>query len=494
MVSKKIITVLASTLILICTTIKNPENYISQAGLTETGRSHFVPPKFSPQNEPSFPATIFLSSSFYLIMVTKNRDPRTAYQKWQQGIAEARQRGYWALHKYPLPPGLLVGWDHTKQNNTSRLNDAQNTFPTRGTVPPNIQDDTEDGLTIVVSRLPAIDQDGLVDQTQARVRRVYVQGIPASNRGQTGRTTKDLAELHKDMKSGVLEGFHEIAGPRWKEWCAWDEEYVWERFLNGGFVYCGYHQLWNSSLTDWMYRRVRADMQNLAEEQGMKSWTELMRDGYEVEEEALFQRFRNYLSMHGENCPSPSPPMDLPRSWAMVQHDTYYPATGSSYFDAWNHRQYRRLPLDLALRDSEFEVELKRWTKNFYLREQQSPVQVAKPEIQTYSTDDTGNTSRTTLSPDAKSFTPTQFNGQHKAAAAVGNKPRVFPNADITSSCQYSAPEVKNLQAHCEYSSTPPALTGNETIRSKFSSSRSLEGTWSPNPSVTRLAPIGSFW
>ena len=273
-------------------------------------------------------------------MVIKTRDTRTAHEKWEQGIAEARQRGYWALHKNPLPQGLLGGWDHTKQNNTaSRFRDAQNAFSTRGTIPANIRDDTDDELTIVVRRLLPIDRDGLVDQTQTRIRKLSVQCIPASNLEQTGRSVSELEELEKEMQSRVVGNFNEIAGPLWKEWCAWDEEYVLERFVDCGFKYRGYHQPWNPSLADWRYRKVLEDLETQACQHGMKSWTHLMRNAHEEELRTLFQRFKNYLTTHQQGSRCYTAPVDLPRSWAMVQHGSYYPATGRSYLDSRTGRQ-----------------------------------------------------------------------------------------------------------------------------------------------------------
>jgi len=364
-------------------------------------------------------------------MVIKTRDTRTAHGKWEQGIAEARQRGYWALHKNPLPQGLLGGWDHTKQNNTaSRFRDTQNAFSTRGAIPANIRDDTDDELTIVVRRLLPIDPDGLVDQTPTRIRTLSVQCIPASNLEQMGQSVSEVEELEKEMQSRMVRNFNEIAGPLWKEWCAWDEEYVWERFVDCGFKYRGYYQPWNSSLTDWRYRKVMEDMETLAWQHGMRTWRHLMRNAHEEELRTLFQRFKNYLTKH-QQCYTAR--VDLPRSWVMVQHGSYYPPTWRSYLDSRTGRQYQKLPLDFDLADRAFETELKRWTQQLYLQEQRRHARIANSTGQLSHMPAIGHTSPTSLSPTAKSFSPTPLDSRHQVPA--GLEPPVSDN--LTSFSQY---------------------------------------------------------
>ena len=398
---------------------------------------------------PSF--LVFFSSSWCVIMVIKRRDTRTAHEKWEQGVVEARQRGCWALHHKSLPPGLMGGWDHTKQNNTApRFRDEQNSFSTRGTVPANIRDDTDDELTIVVTRLLPIDRDGLADQTQTHIQKLCVQCIPASNREQRGRSVKELEELQKEMKSRVLEDFDEIAGPRWKEWCTWDEEYVWERFLDRGFVYKGYHQPWNSSLTDWRYRRVREDMETLTFQQGMKSWTELMRNEHEGGQlKALFQRFKNYLSIHGQQSLCYSAPVDLPRSWSMVQHESYYPATGRSYLDSRTGRQYQKLPLDFLFRDRVFEMELKRWVQQLYLQERRRHARIANSTGQESHMHTIGHASPKHLSATAMSFCPTHSESQRQAARGRLEPP---VSANLSSFSQHHPLKMEEMLPRAKYS------------------------------------------
>jgi hypothetical protein len=421
-------------------------------------------------------------------MVIKIRDTRTAHEKWEQGIAEARERGYWALHKNPLPQGLLGGWDHTKQNNTaSRFRDTQIAFSTRGTIPANIRDDTDDELTIVVRRLLPIDRDGLVDQTQTHIRKLSVQCIPASNLEQTGQSVSELEELEREMQSRVVGNFNEIAGPLWKEWCAWDEEYVWERFVDCGFKYRGYHQPWNSSLTDWRYRKVLEDVETLACQHGMKSWMDLMRNAHEEELRTLFQRFKNYLTTHQQAYIAP---VDLPRSWAMVQHGSYYPHTWRSYLDSRTGRQYQKLPLDFNLADRAFEMELKRWTQQLYLQEQRRRTQIANSRGQLSHIRTIGNTSPTSLSPTAKSFAPTHLGSQHQTAAGHLAHP---VSANLPALIEHSPHQSGEMLAHADCSLPQRTAAEYRPSTGRFTPSSLSMETCSQTPLTRHLLPFDLF-
>jgi len=288
----------------------------------------------------------------------------------------------------------------------------------------------------------------LVNQAQTHIRKLSVQCIPASNREQTGQSVSELEELEKEMQSRVVGNFNEIAGPLWKEWCAWDEEYVLERFVDCGFKYRGYHQPWNPSLADWRYRKVLEDLETQACQHGMKSWTHLMRNAHEEELRTLFQRFKNYLTTHQQGSRCYTAPVDLPRSWAMVQHGSYYPPTWRSYLDSRTGRQYQKLPLDFDTADRAFEMELKRWTQQLYLQEQRRRTRIAKSTGQLSHMPAIGHTSPTSLSPTAKSFSPTPLESQHQVPAGL----ELPLSANLTSFSQYYSLQSGEMLSRAERS------------------------------------------
>ena len=242
----------------------------------------------------------------------RQRDLRTSHERWEQGIAEGYRRGWYQQLLIEPPEGIFGGWDHTKKpNRHTHTNISPIEIRSRGRIPPNVRDDTDDTLSIRVTSYPPLHN---VDQTQT-CRAVSIQGLPAQK---SPPVPTDLSQFLRDMKAkdGMLSNFHEVGGLRWIEWCAWDEEYVWTRFTNG-LKYKGYPEtLKTNSLTDWGYRRVRDDMEKLACQQGIRSWA-TRRKTSELEEEALTQRFVNTMELLNANYGSSHWDF-LPDSWALM--------------------------------------------------------------------------------------------------------------------------------------------------------------------------------
>src|SRR5205814_263055 len=102
--------------------------------------------------------------------------------------------------------------------------------------------------------------------------------------------------------------------------CIWDEEYVWARFTNG-LKYKGYPTTTimtnNHSLTDLGYRKVREDMEKLAFEQRIQSWTTIWDQHPDEGLENLKQRYSNYMEILCTNHISMRGQV-LPDSWALM--------------------------------------------------------------------------------------------------------------------------------------------------------------------------------
>jgi hypothetical protein len=220
----------------------------------------------------------------------RQRDLRTAHEKFEQNMAEGRRRGFFQLLTVPPPEGIFGGWDHTKKPNRYIYTNIKPVeIRSRGKIPPNVKDDTEDSVTITVTSYHSLLD---ADQTET-CRTAVIQGLPAQK--QPGTT--DLSHFLKDMKNkdGMLENINLVGGLRWIEWCAWDEEYVWKRYKDG-HTYKGYPASFKTnSLTDLGYRNVRKDMEILALHQGIPSWTSVMRGDPTSERDALEQRYHNYM-------------------------------------------------------------------------------------------------------------------------------------------------------------------------------------------------------
>ena len=164
--------------------------------------------------------------------MSKRRDYRTAYEKWEEGMAQARRKGlgYWQVPPALLPPGLCDGWDHTKHSSQHiKTYESQGPLASRGNVPVGVRDDTEDELRIVVTTYGPF--FACPQNTKTRVR--VIKTPPKAKQSLSQLSSPALLRLPKKNKEvdGMMteEEFQEIGGLRWLEWCAWDDNYVASR-------------------------------------------------------------------------------------------------------------------------------------------------------------------------------------------------------------------------------------------------------------------------
>ena len=285
-------------------------------------------------------------------MVIK-RDTRTALEKWDQGISEAHFRGYWHLLQHPTPEGLFCGWDHTKP--TSRNYAKHDLTPvqlrSRGTIEADCRDDTPDEVFITVTTYPPVTrQRGVgVDQTKTRFNRI--QCLPPRKQDPENRRHDLWSFCNKmQIKAKSSKPCYTEVGPLWKEWCVWDDQYLWERHLNQtGLEYRGQAVREDFSLTDLGYRRVRSEMERLAWNQGIQSWTQLSRREPEFALAVLYGRFEKYLLF--SNHVDVGKPRPLPQCWG------------------WEVGSPRLHHLNYDIRSHAFKVQLGRWIENLYYQD-----------------------------------------------------------------------------------------------------------------------------
>ena len=280
--------------------------------------------------------------------MVSTRDTRTALEKWHQGISEARFRGYWHILQYPIPEGLFGGWDHTKPkgHNYTKHDLAPVQLRSRGTIEPDCRDDTADEVRLTVRTFTPLKRErDSGDQTTTRFGRV--QCLPARKQSQEESQHDFWAFCNKmGAKAKSLKDFDLEGGPRWKEWCVWDDLYVWERYQERGLMFMAQQQqpVQDTSLTDWGYRKVRAEMERIAGNYGIQSWTQLSKREYEFGLYALNVRFENYLTLSKATIFGRSRP--LPQCWTWKSGRISY-------------------QLD-SIRSNAFRGELRWWTDNLY--------------------------------------------------------------------------------------------------------------------------------
>jgi hypothetical protein len=250
-------------------------------------------------------------------MVIKKRDTRTAQEKWNQGISEARCRGYWNTFQRPVPAGLFGGWDHTKptNHNIGNFDIVAIQLPSRGFIDPNCRDDTDDEVFVVVTRFgPVTRMGGVTGVDQTTTRRVPClparKQTPEEVKGAFERFFIDMAKKREGKVGSDKDG-----GPRWTEWCIWDDQYLWERYRELGLECTQLREPFNDySLTDFGYRNVREEMERLASSQKIMSWAQMLRREPVIEKIALYARVRTYLLMSKHMNSGKSRP--LPQPWS----------------------------------------------------------------------------------------------------------------------------------------------------------------------------------
>jgi len=213
------------------------------------------------------------------------RDLRSAHQKWEQLMAEARHscRPSLFIHRRPLPE-FYESWPTTTKVNRSPCSEEGPNFLSRSDIPHSCHDETEARVTINVTTLMPLSVNvGLnVNHTETRSYTLT-------------RTVKEKSKTRNQAASPIISGTTRprsderdagtYAGPCWREWCAWDEEHLWLRYWNLGHQYQGLAPFGRSCpLIDIGYAKARSALK----QRGRTS------NEPRAEQAVLRQRFRNF--------------------------------------------------------------------------------------------------------------------------------------------------------------------------------------------------------
>ena len=240
------------------------------------------------------------------------RDLRTAQQRWDQMMAEAHCRGYLHDSGHQVEPELLTGWDHSKPKGTSKnvkKTDAEESailLKSKGTIPLGIRDDTPEKFSFLVTTLPPISehQSGAVTTRQTEAAgllgpqmlytEIDIRNREDEMRGKNKALTKKLKD-DRELQEGFLDALGREGGPRWREWCHFDEEHLcmsYSQPRGGCTVVTG--SIVGETILEEGYLRVWEQMEIIATNQGTRSYTQLMRASPILEQEALEKRYFNY--------------------------------------------------------------------------------------------------------------------------------------------------------------------------------------------------------
>jgi hypothetical protein len=201
------------------------------------------------------------------------KDTRTADEKWNDGILEASVRGYWFKLQNP-PPGPAEKWSFTKRRPNS-LVETLAPQTTRGTIPENYRDDTEDVLEMTVQTLMPINGNDNVYHTTTldalpTNRTTRVKGLPVrTNSGR--RHHLDAHSFHRGMtwrdqwKWDENRDVEDKGGPKWREWCEWDNQHLWKRFKLCGLHCPGPHSLEPRMFSEDGYQLARDTAEHIAQ-------------------------------------------------------------------------------------------------------------------------------------------------------------------------------------------------------------------------------------
>jgi len=241
------------------------------------------------------------------------RDLRTAQQRWDQMMAEAHSRGYLHDSGHQVDPELLTGWDHSKPKGTSKnakKTDAEESailLKSKGTIPLGIRDDTPGRFSFLVITFPPISEHhpGAVTTRRTEAaglvgpRMLYtdldIRNREDEMRGKNKALTKKLKDDRKELQEGFLDALGREGGPRWREWCHFDEEHLCMSYSQprGGCTVVTGSIVGETTLEEG-YVRAWEQMEIMAADQGTRSYTQLMRASPILEQEALEKRYFNY--------------------------------------------------------------------------------------------------------------------------------------------------------------------------------------------------------
>jgi hypothetical protein len=237
------------------------------------------------------------------------RDLRTALEKWEDARVKARVRGHWYKLDRPLPQELLGGWDRTWL--AARSPYKPDVTAARWEPKKGYRDESKDTLVITVTTyLPLSDSK----EDVPKIRTSTLTGLPY------GKQPKDLQNVEEAVEStvGRFTNIDKVGGPRWKEWCAWEDQYNWTRFTDIRLRFQGPQPIWHRvTLGDLRYAKVLRHTE---------------RDEDVVAASQNLERFYNYVD---RNRPSEKPEYRptynngdnmklLPQTWDMVKSGTFY--------------------------------------------------------------------------------------------------------------------------------------------------------------------------
>ena len=172
-------------------------------------------------------------------------------------MAEARHRPSLFIHRRPLPE-VYESWPTTIKANRSLCSEEGPNFLSRSDIPHSCHDETEAQVTINVTTLMP-----LYANVSLNVGHIETRSCTLT------RTVKEKSKSRNQPASPIISGMTRprsqerdagtYAGPCWREWCAWDEEYLWLRYWNLGYQYQGLEPFGRSCpLVDIGYAKARS--------------------------------------------------------------------------------------------------------------------------------------------------------------------------------------------------------------------------------------------
>jgi hypothetical protein len=300
------------------------------------------------------------------------RDHRTAQQKWDQMMVEAKQRGY--LHLENVDGSLLSTlrgeWDYSKPNSPGRpeTREVASDLTSGGVILLGTRNETPVEFKFQVTRLPSFplgDQQILTTQSkklalQPQAEKYNRRDVEEREARMVGKRTESW-DMKRGSNQGLRDGFlyrlDRGGGLQWCEWCQYDEEYRPGAYLLNNKAITGrmlkvmkeripgtgrYENVMMQVETaaDHEYSRTRALMEIIASEHGTRSYTELMRGDEHQQMEGLEKRLFNYLQNIYLKKPCERSELAFQDSWSLLQEKKFGGCHGPSPRDRLRSRIY----------------------------------------------------------------------------------------------------------------------------------------------------------
>ena len=148
-----------------------------------------------------------------------SRDHRTAQEKWEQLMAEARHRPSLFVHRGPLPD-CREHWPATTRVNRTPFNEEASNVLSRRDLPESCLDETEAEVTVNITTLKPLSagSDDHDDETETRCRTI----IKTLKESRNPTVSADVSHTTRLCSQERYTGT--CAGPPRRYWCSWDEE------------------------------------------------------------------------------------------------------------------------------------------------------------------------------------------------------------------------------------------------------------------------------